>query len=267
MQVIGLCRFSYPAEGGFQVEHGSIEARRAYLYAETRMSERFRTFETITLPGLRAQTDPDFTFVILIDEALPEPLAERLFALTEDLPQAVIVARPPGPHRPVCKDVLNSGRHDPSAPCIQFRLDDDDAVAADFVARTRADAALVFGLCERHRTVILDYMRGYILRPSDRGIEAEETSLPYYPMGMAMVVQGGVSQTIMNFAHGKVAQFMPSVTFSDCPMYVRGHNDFNDSRQKKHLKPMSLPAATPEILRDLRDRFGIDEAQLRARFA
>ena len=25
MQVIGFCRFSYPAEGGFQVEHPTIE--------------------------------------------------------------------------------------------------------------------------------------------------------------------------------------------------------------------------------------------------
>jgi hypothetical protein len=31
MQVIGLCRFSYPASGGFQRIHETNEERRAYL--------------------------------------------------------------------------------------------------------------------------------------------------------------------------------------------------------------------------------------------
>jgi hypothetical protein len=53
MQVIGLCRFSYPAIGGFQVEHGSIEERIAFLYAEERLEERFQLMEAIALPCLR----------------------------------------------------------------------------------------------------------------------------------------------------------------------------------------------------------------------
>ena len=38
MQVIGLCRFSYPALGGFQVVHETIEERIAYLYSDARIS-------------------------------------------------------------------------------------------------------------------------------------------------------------------------------------------------------------------------------------
>ena len=49
MQVIGLCRFSYPAIGGFQVEHADPAARSAYLYAPARMEERFRTFSKETI--------------------------------------------------------------------------------------------------------------------------------------------------------------------------------------------------------------------------
>jgi hypothetical protein len=36
MQVIGLCRFSYPAIGGFQVEHETLEERIALLRAINR---------------------------------------------------------------------------------------------------------------------------------------------------------------------------------------------------------------------------------------
>ena len=108
MQVIGLCRFSYPAVGGFQVKHKDHDTRKAYLYATERMEERFRYFETTTLPGLRAQSDADFTFVVLIGNDLPDQHVERLLALVETMPQAAIIARAPGPHRAVCQNILNA---------------------------------------------------------------------------------------------------------------------------------------------------------------
>ncbi|WGW05209.1 putative rhamnosyl transferase [Tropicibacter oceani] len=263
MQVIGLCRFSYPAEGGFQVGHETIEDRRRYLYAPERIEDRLRSFEAITLAGLRAQTDPDFTFVILVDEALPEPLAERLLALIQNMPQAVVVPWAPGPHRKVCQQVLNMARTDPAASCIQFRMDDDDTVAVDFVERLRADVKLVQPLCDANRLVTLDYNRGFVVQADARGLAAEECTLPYYPMGMAMVIAGGVRQSIMNFGHSKVAQFMPTVTFTDSPMYIRGHNAFNDSRQKAHVQPVRLPRADAATLAVLQNRFGVTEPEVR----
>jgi hypothetical protein len=53
MQVIGLCRFSYPALGGFQVLHDTTEDRMAYLWSKERLEERFRLLETVALPCLR----------------------------------------------------------------------------------------------------------------------------------------------------------------------------------------------------------------------
>ena len=92
MQVIGLCRFSWPGIGGFQVEHDSLESRIAYLYAPERMEERFRTFETITLPPLKAQTDGDFTFLVVIGDSLPARWRDRLMALLA-VGRGVIAAR------------------------------------------------------------------------------------------------------------------------------------------------------------------------------
>ncbi|SMX29724.1 hypothetical protein TRP8649_03863 [Pelagimonas phthalicica] len=266
MQVIGFCRFSYPAEGGFQVEHDSVEARKAFLYAPERINERFRYFETICLPGLRAQTDPDFTFVILIGDDLPEEHVARLFDLVEDLPQAVIVARPPMPHRAVCKEVINLARHDMDADCLQFRLDDDDTVARDFVERIRADARLIAPLRAKHRLVAMDYNRGFLMRPGADGIAAEACLIPYHSMGLALVVRGGCHQSIMNFAHNKLNQHMPTVTFTDKPMYVRGHSDNNDSRQKKHVKPVILPMLDSAGEAELKAEFGIDGDHIRRVF-
>jgi hypothetical protein len=265
MQVIGLCRFSYPAEGGFQVEHGSVEDRMAYLYAPARMEERFRHFEALCLPSIRAQTDPDFTFLILVGEAMPARWRDRLDALIADVPQARVVARPPAPHRRVCQDVFNEAR-DMAAPCLQFRHDDDDAISVDFIAALRQAAADCAPILSRFRHVGFDWNRGYVARPDAEGLCAEETVTPYWGVAQAMAVGPGVRQTILNFAHNKINRFMPTVTFTDSPMYVRGHNDHNDSRQKAHVKPVALPRLDAEGEAAFRARFGIDADQVRRIF-
>jgi hypothetical protein len=262
MQVIGFCRFSYPAEGGFQVEHASIAERIAYLYAPERMEARFRLFETICLPALKAQTDPDFEFLILVGEAMPKALRDRLAALVSDLPQARIVARPPGRHRKVCQEVINAAR-DMDAPCLMFRHDDDDAVAVDFVERLRGTAADCAALTRAHRMVGFDWNRGWIARPGSEGIRAEPTVTPYWGVAQAAAVQPGVRLTLMNFAHARINQFMPTVTFTHEEMYVRGHNDHNDSRQKKHVKPVDLPLLDAEGEALFRARFAIDADHVR----
>ncbi|APZ51883.1 glycosyltransferase [Salipiger abyssi] len=265
MQVIGFCRFSYPAEGGFQVEHDDTGSREAYLYAPARMEERFRHFEAICLPGLKAQTDPDFTFLILVGTSLPDDYRARLEALIADFPQARIVARPPGPHRAVCQEAINAAR-DMAQPCLQFRHDDDDAVAVDFVDTLREAALDVSALRAKHRLVGLDWNRGYVARPDAEGICGEETVTPFWGVAQAMAVKPGVKQSIMNFGHNKILRFMPTVSFTDSLMYVRGHNDHNDSRQKKHVKPVALPRldAAGEAL--FRDRFAIDADRVREVF-
>jgi hypothetical protein len=266
MQVIGLCRFSYPAEGGFQVEHATTQERIAYLYAPARIEARFRHFETICLPGLQAQTDPDFTFLILIGDAMPDRYRDRLQALVAEFPQAKIVARPPGPHRKVCQEVINAAR-DMTLPCLQFRHDDDDAVALSFVERLRAAAQDCAPLLRKHRLVGFDWNRGYVARPDAQGLCGTVQVTPYWGVAQAVAVQPGVGQTIMNFGHAKIMRFMPTVTFTDEVMYLRGHNDHNDSRQKTHVKPVDLPRLDAAEEARLRVLFAIDADEVRARFS
>lgn len=267
MQVIGLCRFSYPAIGGFQVNFEDMADKQAYLYAPARMEERFATFETITLPPLRAQTDPDFTFVVVIGDSLPAPYRARLETLLADMPQAIIQAHPPKQHRPVMKHIINSVRQPGPDPCLQFRMDDDDAVAVDFVARLRRVASDMTELTARDPLLAIDFNRGFIVRPGPDGIEAAETAIPYQTAALAMMIAPGSRQSIMNFAHHKLAQRMTTLTLTDSIMLLRGHNDYNDSRQgpatRKHK--LSLMDAEGEAL--LAERFAIDADAVRAAFS
>ncbi|WP_170791097.1 putative rhamnosyl transferase [Ruegeria lacuscaerulensis] len=262
MQIIGLCRFSYPAHGGFQVEHDTIEERRAYLYHPTRLEERFRLFETTTLPCLREQTDEDFQLLIVIGDCLPKPAFDRLHDLTTGMKQVQIIARRPMRHRRVMKEILNAARHDPNMPCIQFRHDDDDAVSVDFVERLRIAADEGGALMRNHKTVAIDYNQGFLARFGPEGIHAAQVFQPLLGIGFAMYVRGGSDLTIMNFGHHRIGNYMPVISYPDAPMWVRTLNSFNDSpharKSNTQLAPLTLEQEGEFIA-----RFAIDQDAVR----
>lgn len=265
MQVIGLCRFSYPAIGGFQIEHETAAERIAYLYAEERMEERFRLLETIALPCLREQTDQEFDLIVVTGDSLPARHRGRLQDLTADMPQVRILSQPPRRHREVMKEILNAARRDPGRPCLQFRHDDDDAVSVDFVERLRATAEDCKGLLRRNRSVAIDFSRGYLAEAGPQGIAAAEGVHPYFVAGLGMHVRGGCPLTIMNFAHHKIGRFMPTVTVTDAPMFVRTRNRFNDSRPGAG-RPVPLAPLTAGEEAGFEARFAIRASRVKEVF-
>ncbi|HEY9038300.1 MAG TPA: putative rhamnosyl transferase [Roseovarius sp.] len=264
MQVIGLCRFSYPALGGFQIEHDTPEARAAFLYASERMEERFATFRSFTLPSLMAQTDPDFTLAIVVGDAMPAALLTRLREMVQDMPQAAIIPRAPGRHRQVMREVINDVRDDRALPSLQFRMDDDDAVAVTFVQRLREAAGDLHAMLARHRYIAVDFNQGHIARIGPKGIHAKPIFQTLWTPALGMAVAPGASRSIMNFSHAKLSRIMPVVTLPGADMFVRGHNRFNDSRQKDGIRPVRLPlldAAGEDVFRRT---YNIDADAVRA---
>ena len=67
----------------------------------------------------------------------------------------------------------------------------------------------------------------------------------------------------MNFSHKKMHQVMPSVTFTDQEMFLRGHGAFNDSRQKPNIAQLDFQPmdAEEEIL--FKELFAIDNDRVR----
>ena len=266
MQVIGLCRFSYPAIGGFQIEHDPPEARAAFLYDPARMEERFATFQYLTLPSLKAQTDPDFTFAIVVVDAMPWAHLARLRALVQDMPQAVITPRAPGRHRRGMQEGINQVREDRPLPSLQFRMDDDDAVAVTFVQRLREAAGDLKPMLAKHRYVAVDFNQGHIARISPRGIHARPTTETLWTPALGMAVAPGASRCIMNFSHAKLGRIMPGVTLPGVDRFVRGHNQFNDSRQKEGIKPVRVPLLDAVGEDAFRRTYNIDADAVRAAF-
>ena len=258
VQVIGLCRFSYPALGGFQRQHDSPETRARYLYSPERLEERFRLFETITLPGIRGQTDPDFIFLVVIGQDFPQ--RDRLEALLADVPQTVIRAYPPRPHREVMREAINTLRDPDAALSLQFRLDDDDAVNLCFVARLKRAARECRGLLLRNPKSVIDFTHGHLIRPTPRGIEAEAVVRLGWP-AVAMAFPANNRMSVMNFGHHNVWREAPTILLNDPDMYLRGWHPHNDSNLQPRNGMRLLDAAGEARFKDA---FGVDAERVRA---
>ncbi|EEE36378.1 hypothetical protein RKLH11_211 [Rhodobacteraceae bacterium KLH11] len=260
MQVLGLCRFSFPALGDFQIEHDTVEERRRYLYDPARLEERFRLFEAVTLPGFRAQTDEDFELLIVVGDCLPKAASDRLNDLVAPVKQIRIIQKPVDPnqkHRQAMKQVLQAARLEPGSPCLQFRHDDDDAVAVDFIERLRLAAKDGEALIAKNETIGIDFTNGYLAEFGAQGVRAAPVYKSLLGVGLGMYIAGDCSHTIISFAHNRIGRFMPVISYPDASMWVRSLNQFNDSRRAEKQKSQLTPL-TAEMQRDFMTRFAID---------
>jgi hypothetical protein len=100
------------------------------------LAERFDLFERYCLPSVAAQGSRAFDWIIYFDEGTPAPFRERIAACQEIVPfHAYFTGLFPGSGWPrSVREVL--GVED--GLLLSTRLDNDDALAADFVARLHA---------------------------------------------------------------------------------------------------------------------------------
>ena len=144
MTPIGLIRFSMYSEqnfGSWAASRGKdTRAYRDELFSEVRLKKRLSIFEAVTLPSLDAQTRDNFLIFIMISDLLPQPFIDRLNTLSNGRKYLKVVSFPPS------VSVAQAGReiikniHVKS--CVSFRLDDDDALAENFIQRLADESAV-----------------------------------------------------------------------------------------------------------------------------
>ena len=137
MQVIDLCRFSYPAVAGYKIAHATTAEPCDFLYHPTRVKMRFRHLESTCVPALAAQTDPDFLFVIVIEDNLLDRYNMCLLELTAGLPQVLIA---------------------PLRGLLQ-----GDAIAVDYVQLLRETAAESTTYLTQKRQLIIDFNHEFVV--------------------------------------------------------------------------------------------------------
>jgi Putative rhamnosyl transferase len=209
-------------------DDGSALAR---LYDETRMARRFFLFENLTLPSLVAQTDKDFTTVILSSDVMPDRFKERLSKVTTRLPGAVVEY---SPHRrgdtALHKYMVAASEPRLRGISVHFRLDDDDAVGFTYVERLRK---LTQGLSP---STHISFPSGIMLFPA-RSDEPVGTSMLHQrfltAIGLATVNGRDFFKNPFQMMHSNVWTRWPVVSDPSFPAFIRTQHFENDTLAKQ----------------------------------
>ncbi|MEM8851224.1 MAG: glycosyltransferase [Pseudomonadota bacterium] len=262
-RIVGVLRFSYPAKEGFAVSQMSEAELEAHLYDDARLETRFQYLETITLPSLAAQTDQDFRCVILSGTTLPMRHRKRLRALEEaygflkicfmDRMGALAAAK-----RSYRRGLEHWGGEENCTHITGFRIDDDDAVSTDYVAKTRdiSDRMLASGLLREPTAIAFSrgiYWNLYDARqPFHEFRESQALGL-----ACAMVTTSDLPTCIYRYNHRRLACHVPTYMEPGGDyMFLRTLHDHNDSGRS--IPPHAVEMATRKGRKLLGERFALD---------
>lgn len=254
-RIVGICRFSFLGIGDWRLADplrggGEAAARAkvaARLYAPGRLAFRFRTFESLTLPSIRAQTDPDFRFIVLTSPDLPQPWMDRLVALCATTPQALLVISEAGDVNgalaaPLAQLAAEGDR------LVQFRLDDDDCLPVNYITLLRR-ATLAM---RRYHAFSFSLPRALLVTNyPGQGPRRHEFVASHHAAGLA-VRPRSPAQTVFSFGHQAVASRFPALTdhepFGSLQLKFAGHDSRPmDPGRNSALRPID-PAQFDRVM-------------------
>ena len=140
----------------------------------------------------------------------------------------------------------------------EFRLDDDDAVALNYVQSLRRTWPRLRKLASPVGRIALDQGKGMVLEAREgAGIVPHLFLTMCWTPGLAIYLRPEDTGIIMDFPHHKIWQRVPFVSLTDQVMFIRGHHGTNDAKTpwKATAPVVHDPEEFPPLLRR---RFGID---------
>lgn len=229
---MGICRFSFlgrcdwAGTAGQAVSIADLLAqRRAMLYAPERLERRFIAFETLCLPSVKAQTDPDFRFWILTSPEMPRPSLDRLRDLCAGVPQIRLIVSDKRETVNALREPLREAAEAAGQPVIQFRVDDDDALSRHHVDRIRRHARRFSDL----PGFAISYPQGLVMGSYEgQPISYWRAHQPFLGAGAAVRMRGP-GRCIYAYNHFQLPKHLPAFTDIDGLGYVQTRWDEGDS--------------------------------------
>ena len=264
VQIGGLIRFSVPCEGGFQKNPESIEGKLETLYAPARMEQRFAYFEQLCLHTLKRQTDGNFTLGVLVGEDMPEVYRARLDMLLKDFPPAKVITSPIMPHRKMIEQAYEAVFDQKTPYRLSFRLDDDDAVAIDYIETVRAKLPFLLMMSQGENPVCLSFSQGLTVLGDTgaRRVIARHERSPA-SAGLAVLGPAVLKPLVMMYHHMNIRMRMPTLLEPLEVMNFRSLHSSNDSRGI--LMPgVDVEMSDDEMRAVLQSRFGLDLGVIQA---
>ena len=261
-QTVGVIRFSLLTEDFETNRLGPAEDHARVLFAEERLAHRFRLFEKLCLHTLRQQTDPEFELIVLTSEALPEPWATRLRDLVQAQANMAVVARPRGKNYPMIREAYGLVPPDGSSHRLSFRLDDDDAVDLDFIARIKRTGRALLPLHRKSTPILMNFNRGFFVDLSEgaprRVIDVTERAP--LALGTTLLHLNGQNVTPYRYNHRNFPLHYNLYTDVDVPAFLRTVHGFNASTPYRSGWSERMEEA--ECLALVERHFGMDAAHM-----
>ena len=231
MQTLILMRYSYFGLSGWQ-SGASRDLDR--LLSSERLAKRINLLENIALRSLADQTDEDFKLVVLSSRAMPKWRQRQLTSLCKDMlgdDRADVIFRRQGSAHAKFKNHIHENYGDAPLTC-QVVLDDDDALASDFVEKLKPEAeAAIQNVSGRHAHTFMSFPEGVSLKLGQDGAQLFERDVPFTNLGLSLVAPTQAKFTVYGLAHKKVTRRHPTrVIYRQEPSYIRTVHDTNDSR-------------------------------------
>lgn len=256
--IVGIMRFSLLlTQSNFfpTLVNETYEERAAKIFDNDRLRRRFEVFEDICLPSLVGQGDQNFNMILVTSQAMPVWAMERLELILKDHPN--IYARAYRPKASIRRLIRRAAFEmlDPNAEVIAtFQLDDDDALAHDYVARLRTHIAA------ENIGKVITFAPGFELALANDRPQLRRDKLIKASAGLASIHVGGIQKvqeikTIYSYGgHRRVDEVAPLIVDRHKAMYLQTANGFNVSGRKDDA-PSEQDISIAEIVEILHPKY------------
>ncbi len=263
-QTVGLLRFSVLTTDFLTTKLVSFENIRENIFRPDRLELRFRLFEALCLPSLIRQTDSDFRFIILTSAEMPAPYLDRLRDLAAPHPNIMVNAAPVEGHYQLIKAAYAQVAPDGASHRLSFRLDDDDALDLDYIARLKRMGAGLIPVTGADRPTAISFNRGFYveLREGEDNPLIDSVERAPLSVGTALMHPNDQPLNPYRFNHRAFAQHYNSWSDISVPGFLRTiHSDNVSAPAKQGITGKMRPRL---IEKQIKRHFGVDPAMLKA---
>lgn len=262
-QMVGVCRFSVLTTDFTTMRRGTPEEIAARIFERRAMELRFRLFEALTWPTLAGQTDGDFRLVILTSAEMPAEYLDRLRDITAGHPNVTVWPAPLERHYRLLRMAFDRVEPDGAGHRLSFRIDDDDAIDLDLVARSKRAARQILPLQDDAMPTILCWSRGFYLDMDGQGENRLTDTYLRAPLaiGNVLIHRPGDGHNPYRYNHKNFAAHYSCYSDIAQPGFIRSIHPGNTSTPQ--LEPRRGELDRPEIDRLIAQHFGLDAARLR----
>jgi hypothetical protein len=256
-QIIGLIRFSFVTVGDFYPGFETADDMKAFLFDEARLERRFRLFEGVCLPTLKAQTDQDFTCVLLVAKDFPKLWRKRLDAAIAGLPFVQVVEKPPMNHYQGIREAFDAVPREGFTHRTTFRLDDDDAINLGFIALLRKLAIKLNKVSPKDDPIGIAFNKGIYLSYSAEGTKYQKAQerMPL-SIGTALLAPVAFAGNIYAYNHRAISQFHS--TWMDLSEMVYLRTLHRDNKSNPHFSGSVETLEPKRAATLLAQKFGLD---------